>query len=98
MHTRRPLLIFVILGLLGALLFTGTAAAETDPTPQPTPSAQPDPEPTPQPTPDPEPSTALVCNLWDGDPYDYWKVREMSADDAAWWVANSANASIVESS
>jgi hypothetical protein len=99
MHTRRPLLIFVILGLLGALLFSGTAAAETQPAPTPEPPANP--EPTPQPTPEPEqpePSTALVCNLWDGEPYDYWKVREMSAADADWWVANSANASIVEGS
>lgn len=99
MHTRRPLLTFVIVGLLGALLFTGTAAAETQPTPQP-PVGQdgPTPTPTPEPTPDPTPSTVLVCNLWDGDPYDYWKVQEMSAADADWWVANAANASIVEGS
>lgn len=109
MHTRRPLLIFVILGLLGALLFSGTAAAETQPAPTPEPPANPEPtpeppanpdSPAPQPTPDPDPgpATVLVCNLWDGEPYDYWKAKEMSAADADWWVANSANATIVEGS
>jgi hypothetical protein len=96
MHTRRPLLTFVILGLLGAMLFSGTAAAETEPTPQPT--AQPTPEPEPEQPEQPEGSTVLVCNLWDGEPYDYWKVTEMSAADADWWLANSANASIAEGS
>ena len=44
----------------------------------------------------PEP-TVLLCNLWDGEPYDYWKVHSVDQATADWWVNNSANASIVES-
>ncbi len=93
MHTRRPLIIVAIVGLLGALLFTGTAAADDTPDRQATPTQAPAATPTPEPT----PSTVLVCNLWDGTPYDYWKVESMSAADADWWVANAANAKIVSS-
>lgn len=102
MHTRRPLLTFVILGLIGALLFSGTAAAETQPAPQPTATPTPTPEPEREPENEPENEneneTVLVCNLWDGEPYDYWKVTAMSAADAEWWLANSVNASIAEGS
>ena len=41
--------------------------------------------------------TVLLCNLWDGEPYDYWKVHTLDQATADWWVNNSANASIVQS-